>query len=89
MPDAEHSTVDIRPWSDRDLALLERLMGDPVMTDHLGGPETPQKIRERHQRYCGSGQSGLVSMFVIVAGAEQAAAGSIGYWQKEWQDQYV
>ena len=89
MPDTEHITVDIRRWSDRDLELLERLMGDPVMTEHLGGPETPQKIRERHERYCGSGQSGLDSMFVIVVGTERAAAGSIGYWQKEWQGQYV
>ena len=28
-------------------------------------------------------------MFVIVVGTERAAAGSIGYWQKEWQGQYV
>jgi len=50
--------VDIRPWSDGDLPLLERLMGDPAMTEHLGGPETPEKIRERHEliiiRTCGS-----------------------------------
>lgn len=28
-------------------------------------------------------------MFVIVIGPERAAAGSIGYWQKEWQGKYV
>ena len=89
MPDAEHITVDIQPWSERDLALLERLMGDPAMTDHLGGPETPQKIRERHERYCRGDQSGPASMFVIVVGAERAAAGSIGYWQKEWQGEHI
>lgn len=59
------------------------------MTEHLGGPETPAKIRERHERYCRSGQTGLGSIYVIVVGSERAAAGSIGYWQKEWQDQYV
>jgi RimJ/RimL family protein N-acetyltransferase len=89
VPDAQHITVDIRPWSDRDLELLVRLMGDPVMTEHLGGPETPQKIRERHERYCRSSQSGLDPMFVIVVGTERAAAGSIGYWQKAWQGQQV
>ena len=89
MSKTEHITVDLRPWSDRDLELLERLMGDPVLTEHLGGPETPQKIRERHERYCRTGQSSLDRIFVIVVGTERAAAGSIGYWQKEWQGQYV
>ena len=89
MPDLEPISVDIRPWSDGDLELLERLLGDPVMTEHLGGPETPEKIRERHERYCHGGESGQASMFVIVLGTERAAAGSIGYWQKEWQRQLV
>jgi RimJ/RimL family protein N-acetyltransferase len=87
--ESRNLTVDIRPWSDRDLALLERLLGDPAMTAHLGGPETPQKIRERHERYSRSDQPGLSSMFVIVLGPERADAGSIGYWQKEWQGQLV
>ena len=43
--------LDLRPWLEGDLPLLERLMGDPAMTEHLGGPETPEKIRERHERY--------------------------------------
>lgn len=89
MRDSQHIPVDIRPWSDRDLELLEQLMGDPVMTEYLGGPETSQKIRERHERYCRSSQSGLESMFVVVVGMERATAGSIGYWQKEWQGQQV
>jgi RimJ/RimL family protein N-acetyltransferase len=75
--------VAIRPWSEGDLPLLERLMGDPVMTEHLGGPETPEKIRRRHERYCLSGDS--ARMFVIVVGREQVAAGSVGYWEKEWR----
>ena len=89
MPNTERVAVDVRPWSDRDLALLERLMGDPVMTEHLGGPEAPQKIRERHERYCTLGQPGSDSMFVIVVGTERAAAGSIGYWEKDWRGQPV
>ena len=85
----EHDTVDIRPWSDGDLALLEQLMGDPVMTEHLGGPEAADKIRERHERYCRLTQSGPDAMFVIVVGTERSSAGSIGYWQKEWQGECV
>src|SRR5689334_22902563 len=65
-----------------------RLMGDPDMTKHLGGPETPEKIRERHQRYL-TDDPATGGMFVIVVGAARVAAGSIGYWEKEWQGQKV
>ncbi len=81
--------LDIRPWSEGDLPLLERLMGDPVMTEHLGGPETPDKIRKRHERYCHSRDSDKEHMFVIVVGPERTPAGSIGYWEKEWRGQMV
>ena len=42
--------VDIRPWSESDLGLLERLLGDPSMMAHLVGRESLEKIRERHAR---------------------------------------
>jgi hypothetical protein len=32
--------VRIVPWGAGDLALLERLVGDPEMMEHLGGPES-------------------------------------------------
>jgi hypothetical protein len=32
-------TVAIAPWGEGDLPLLQRIMGDPAMTMHLGGPE--------------------------------------------------
>jgi hypothetical protein len=41
------ATVTLKPWESGDLPLLERLMGDPRMTAHLGGPESPDKLRER------------------------------------------
>jgi hypothetical protein len=31
----------IEPWGEDDLPLLEKLLGDPAMTEHLGGPESP------------------------------------------------
>jgi RimJ/RimL family protein N-acetyltransferase len=83
------SDVAIRLWSEEDLWLLERLMGDPAMTEHLGGPETPQKIRERHERYCRIGDSGTGCMFAITLGPQQVGAGSIGYWQRIWRGQAV
>ncbi|HEU0297419.1 MAG TPA: GNAT family N-acetyltransferase [Anaerolineales bacterium] len=85
--DTPTTDVDIRPWSDGDLPLLERLMADPAMTEHLGGPETSEKIRGRHQRYLRD--SDKDHMFVIVVGPERVAAGSIGYWEKDWRGQKV
>lgn len=81
--------VDIRPWAEGDLALEERLMGDPAMTEHLGGPESLEKIRERPERYLRIDDSGKGRMFAIVVGPERLAAGSIGYWEREEQGQLV
>jgi RimJ/RimL family protein N-acetyltransferase len=81
--------IDIRPWSTDDLPLLERLMGDPRMTEHIGGPESPEKIRERHARYCQPANSEHGGMFVVVAGPQKLPAGSIGYWDTIWHDQKV
>ncbi len=64
-------------------------MGDPAMTEHLGGPETPDKIRKRQARYLESDDPDKGRMFVIVVGPDRAAAGSIGYWKRVWQEQPV
>src|SRR6185295_74690 len=89
MSGKEQIEVIIRPWSDGDLPLLMRLMGDPVMTEHLGGPETDEKIQRRHERYCRLGESGKDAMFVIVVGPDRIAAGSNGFWEREWRGQLV
>ncbi len=83
------SNVNIRLWADYDLSLLERLMGDPAMTEHLGGPESSEKIRKRHARYCQDSISGKDPMFAVVLEPGNIAVGSIGYWEKEWQGQSV
>jgi RimJ/RimL family protein N-acetyltransferase len=81
--------VNIRLWSDLDFPLLQRLMGDPAMTEHLGGPETPDQLRERHTRYLNISQSDKGSMFVIVVGRDKVPVGSVGYWERDWQGQMV
>jgi hypothetical protein len=43
--------IGLRPWAGGDYDLLARLLGGPAMTEHLGGPETPEQLRRRHQRY--------------------------------------
>jgi RimJ/RimL family protein N-acetyltransferase len=78
----------LEPWDKDDFPLLERLMGDPVMTEHLGGPETPEKLRERQARYEKATDS-KARMFKIVDEATGEAVGSVGYWEKEWQGEMI
>lgn len=80
--------VALRPWSADDLGLLQRLLGDPRMTEHLGGPEAPDKINRRHERYMD--MSGPGQMFAITLGPEGEAAGSVGYWEMaDWLGETV
>ena len=52
------------------------------MTEHLGGPESEEKLADRQRRYeqldVPAGR-----MFKILTGAE--AAGSVGYWVRDWR----
>ena len=89
MTDQQPADISLRPWSEGDLSLMEHLLGDPGMTVHLGGPESPEQIRRRLRRYMGIGDPGPGSMFVIVVGPVGAAAGSVGYWEHEWQGETV
>ena len=79
--------VDLRPWSEDDLPLLQRTLGDPDMMAHLGGPETPEQIQKRHQRYLHLPETD--HMLVILWGPNSLVAGSIGYWEKNWRDELV
>jgi RimJ/RimL family protein N-acetyltransferase len=75
--------VTLEPWGSDDLPLLERLMGDPQMTEHLGGPESPEKLRERQGRYERAEKGDR--MFKIVEMESDAGVGSVGFWTKEWR----
>ena len=73
--------MQIEPWAEGDLALLEALLGDPAMMEHLGGPESPEKIRERQARY----EPADSGMFRIVDVASGEGVGSVGYWPRSWR----
>ena len=77
-------TVQLEPWGRDDLALVRRIMGDPAMTEHLGGPETEEKLAERQERYAKLDDSGTGRMFKIVDETGEAL-GSVGYWEKDWR----
>ena len=76
--------VRIEPWGEGDFALLEKL-NDVEMTEHLGGPETPEKLVERQARYVRSDSR----MFRIVDVATREGIGSVGYWERSWHGEEV
>lgn len=78
--------VQINPWADADLTLLHRLNA-PEMTEHLGGPESEEQILQRHKRYINLDGTGR--MFSIVLLPELEAVGSVGYWERVWQEKTV
>jgi RimJ/RimL family protein N-acetyltransferase len=77
-------SVRIEPWGEGDLGLLEQL-NDVQMTEHLGGPETPEKLAERQARYVRADSR----MFKIVEEATGEGVGSVGYWERSWQGEEV
>jgi RimJ/RimL family protein N-acetyltransferase len=79
------SAIRLEPWGEDDLPLVEQLMGDPRMTEHLGGPESPENLAERQARYA-LPDSG---MFKTVDEATGESVGSVGYWEKTWQGEQV
>jgi RimJ/RimL family protein N-acetyltransferase len=83
------SEFRLEPWSEDDQPLLERLLGDPAMTEHLGGPEPPEKIAERHKKYLGLRGDSPDKMFRIVDAATGEGVGSVGYWERELPDETV
>lgn len=83
--DMTRPPVRLEPWGPDDGWVLERLMGDPAMTAHLGGPETHEQIAERQRRY----QRGGSGQYKIVGEEGGEVAGWVGYWEREWQGQQV
>ena len=79
--------IHLEPWSEEDLPLLQALLGDAEMMSDLGGPETPEQIRQRHARYLKLPDTDHI--FKIIATDESKAVGSIGYWAKTWRNQQV
>jgi RimJ/RimL family protein N-acetyltransferase len=75
--------VEIVPWGPGDQPLLERLVGDPAMMEHLGGPETPQKIAERQGRYERPGSNQYKIVF------EGEGVGWVGFWEREHRGETV
>lgn len=81
----DHASVRIEPWGDGDLPLLERLLADPAMMAHLGGPESRERIAKRQAEYRQPGSR----QYRIVDPDTGEGAGWVGYWRREWQGSEV
>ena len=81
--------VRIQPWSEDDLDLLQSLLGDPAMMEHLGGPESHEQILRRHERYTHLPEDGTDHMFKVVWAPTGEGVGNVGYWRKTWREQSV
>jgi RimJ/RimL family protein N-acetyltransferase len=77
--------VHLEPWAEGDLPLLERTLGDARMTEHLGGPESPEKLAERQARFEQPGSG----MFKIIDDETGEGVGSVGYWERTWHGEQV
>jgi RimJ/RimL family protein N-acetyltransferase len=68
--------VELRAYTDADLALTEALETDPAVMRELGGPIEREKLPAIHRRRLGDPW-----WFKIVADAGGPAVGTIGVWE--------
>ncbi|MCB5178960.1 GNAT family N-acetyltransferase [Streptomyces sp. SMC 277] len=82
--------VRLTPWSEADLPLLERA-NTPEMTEHLGGPEHPDRLADRQRRYVAlSGRPPAAGrMFRVSLTDTGEDVGSVGFWERDWRDEEV
>ena len=85
-----NTIVDIRPYSKGDQWILQRTLGDPNETTHLGGSESEDRLQKRHKKYLALSKDPQTGyMFVITIGTKKTPAGTIGYWERDWDNQKV
>lgn len=81
---AGRDIVRLEPWGADDFPLLEQ-QNAPEMTEHLGGPESPEALMARQAKYERLAETSNDRMYKIVLVATGAAVGSVGYWEKTWR----
>lgn len=74
------SSMTLEACRASDLFLLEGLMGDARTTEHLGGPESPEQLHRRQDRY--QHLEGGDRMLKILELSSGAGVGSVGFWTK-------
>ncbi len=87
MSDHAVPQVFLRAWSSADAPLLARLLGDPETTHYIGGPESPEQLASRHQRYLDMTPPGEVC--AVTLEPDGPGVGWVGYWESEWLGEAV
>ena len=59
------------------------------MTEHVGGPESEEALRQRHQRYLAARDAGTVFCFAVILQPDGTPVGSVNFWERQWQDKVV
>lgn len=84
--------IRLEPYGPADLPTLER-QNTPEMTRFLGGPESREKLLDRHERYQRYWRTGEARMFRIVpdeaASPQPQAVGLIGFWSTTYSGEAV
>ncbi|MGA4850498.1 hypothetical protein ACOBQB_31250 [Streptomyces sp. G5(2025)] len=76
MERSEQPDIRWHPWPDEGGPALLTRLNTPGMTEHLGGPETPEKLADRHRRHLRLGRAeGKGRMFRITLDGETAGIG--------------
>jgi len=73
--------LTLEPWTDSRFTVLEAC-NSAEMTAFLGGPESDEKLADRHRRYLNFVSTGH-DAWPFCAMLDGEAIGSIGYWQDE------
>lgn len=73
--------VVLVPWSEDDFWLLRRA-NSPEMTVHLGGPESEERLADRHRRYIAPGPG---CMYRVASAETGEGMGTIGFWERDWR----
>ena len=73
-------TITLESWGTGDLDLL-RAFNTPAMTEHLGGPETDEKVIARNEKYIKRTADGLDGVNKILV--DGVVAGNVNYWADE------
>ena len=70
--------MELRRYSDEDIALIEAMETDPVVMRELGGPVPREEIPAIHGRRLGSGP-----WYFVIVTDDGESAGTIGIWETE------
>ncbi|MBN9176713.1 MAG: GNAT family N-acetyltransferase [Microbacterium sp.] len=76
--------IRLRPWRDDDLPLLVAANA-PEMTAHLGGPEAPDAVVARHEKYLRLVRDPAYGVQAIESGGVGVGVGGVNWWPSEWE----